>query len=539
MMKHLERLLSLLDGVKQTGKGYTARCPVHGRNGSGDKNPSLNVSLGEDNKILIHCFAGCTHDAILDELGLEARDLWPVEGDTGAIAETVIKTEAVTPDAGLCAEVYQTLLSNLALTEGHRKQLHKRGLNDEQIDRFGYRSLTFFEFKKVVTGLRKQFGQQLLKVPGFTLKKGTITTVELPNGLLIPVRDTQGRIVAMQIRCDRADEGGKYRWFSGGEISSGSPAHVPVGVGPAELIRVTEGPLKADVAFALDGVPTVGIAGVSSWRAVLPVLELLKPTTVRLAFDADAGSKRGVATALAECCDALKERYAVQLDVWAPDKGKGLDDLLAAGGKATVLSGSEVGQHLDKLLGGGEVQTPADDEPVGTQPPVRETPPVKGEAKGPERFPYGAGDPAPFPLDFFPKPLQGIAQAISRAVNSPLDFAGCAMAITAATAIGRSRQLEPKEDWHICPRMYMAVVCEPGSAKSPALKKATRPLNNQERQWRAEHAEAMQEYELEKLAYEAAKKEILKDVSKKVQQAQADRQRKARQEEAEEAENAA
>ncbi|MER3426470.1 MAG: hypothetical protein C4299_04890, partial [Thermoleophilia bacterium] len=58
-----------------------ARCPVptHGK-GWGDRNPSLSVSEAPDGRILLHCFAGCTLEEILEAIGLEKRDLFPAHG---------------------------------------------------------------------------------------------------------------------------------------------------------------------------------------------------------------------------------------------------------------------------------------------------------------------------------------------------------------------------------------------------------------------------------------------------------------------------
>ena len=47
-------ILALLNGVRRSGKGWTARCPSHD-----DKNNSLSVHH-RDGKWLLHCHAGCT-----------------------------------------------------------------------------------------------------------------------------------------------------------------------------------------------------------------------------------------------------------------------------------------------------------------------------------------------------------------------------------------------------------------------------------------------------------------------------------------------
>ena len=50
----LSGFLNLLEGVRRTGKEYTALCPAHD-----DHSPSLSVSETEDGRILVHCHAGC------------------------------------------------------------------------------------------------------------------------------------------------------------------------------------------------------------------------------------------------------------------------------------------------------------------------------------------------------------------------------------------------------------------------------------------------------------------------------------------------
>lgn len=80
-------LLERLDCVKQSGKGWIARCPAHA-----DGRPSLKVDTGDDGRALLHCFAGCETAAIVEALGMEARDLF--ERDAPAAAPTVSFTTA-------------------------------------------------------------------------------------------------------------------------------------------------------------------------------------------------------------------------------------------------------------------------------------------------------------------------------------------------------------------------------------------------------------------------------------------------------------
>lgn len=66
----VETILVRLAGVRPSGEGWMARCPAHE-----DRNPSL--SLREANgKLLLHCFANCTTEAICAALKIEMRELF-------------------------------------------------------------------------------------------------------------------------------------------------------------------------------------------------------------------------------------------------------------------------------------------------------------------------------------------------------------------------------------------------------------------------------------------------------------------------------
>lgn len=70
------RLLDRLDRVRQAGPGrWIAPCPAHD-----DQSPSLSIREGDDGRCLVHCFAGCHAADVLAAVGLELRDLFPVDG---------------------------------------------------------------------------------------------------------------------------------------------------------------------------------------------------------------------------------------------------------------------------------------------------------------------------------------------------------------------------------------------------------------------------------------------------------------------------
>lgn len=57
-------------GAKPNGSQWVARCPAHA-----DKGPSLSLAA-KNGKLLVHCFAGCTLEAICAAAGIKVRDLF-------------------------------------------------------------------------------------------------------------------------------------------------------------------------------------------------------------------------------------------------------------------------------------------------------------------------------------------------------------------------------------------------------------------------------------------------------------------------------
>lgn len=74
---NFEDFQTRLDGVKRAGKdSVIARCPAHS-----DKSPSLTVKdIGD--RLLVHCFAGCSSHDVVSSLGLELSDLFPERLET-------------------------------------------------------------------------------------------------------------------------------------------------------------------------------------------------------------------------------------------------------------------------------------------------------------------------------------------------------------------------------------------------------------------------------------------------------------------------
>src|SRR5215212_7124275 len=173
--------------------------------------------------------------------------------------------------------------------------------------------------------------------------------------MLVPVRDTEGRIVALKIRADEVGEGSKYTYLSSakhGGPGPGSQVHVPLHEElDLNVVRLTEGALKADVATALTEILTVSMPGVSSWRSAIEVPSSLGTSVVRLAFDADAKHNEQVARALRDAYRTLNETgFEVVLETWPRELGKGIDDLLAAAHEPTLVVGEDAHAAVNEIV---------------------------------------------------------------------------------------------------------------------------------------------------------------------------------------------
>lgn len=276
-------------------------------------------------------------------------------------------------------KVYRALLKELTLSAVHRENLRKRGLNDEEINLREYRTLIGPGRSRLAKTMVSKFGDDVCKkVPGLFIKQGERSpywTLAGSTGIIIPLRDVRGRVVALKVRADKPGRGPKYSYITSsgrmGAVQDGpSPmpiVHLPVGScsshndcndfdnGSAVIkVRLTEGELKADIATVLSGHLTISIPGVSIWRPAVPVLKKLAPKKILLAFDADAQDNYNVARALQNTAVALQtEGFDVELETWPREWGKGIDDVLASGYTPKIISGREqVSAEVNKIAAG-------------------------------------------------------------------------------------------------------------------------------------------------------------------------------------------
>ncbi|MBN2290920.1 MAG: hypothetical protein JXM70_00760 [Pirellulales bacterium] len=82
-MPPIQKLLNKLYSMTsfrpiKTNNGWKAKCPAHD-----DTSPSLSLAVGDDGRVLLHCFAGCTAEKIVASLNMTMQDLMPDEHGNG------------------------------------------------------------------------------------------------------------------------------------------------------------------------------------------------------------------------------------------------------------------------------------------------------------------------------------------------------------------------------------------------------------------------------------------------------------------------
>lgn len=233
-------------------------------------------------------------------------------------------------DIGVRHATYTALLSSLTLAKDHYDNLASRGLSKRAIEANGYRTIPAVGRKQIADKLLEA-GFYLAGVPGFHRNGGGDWIFsERRRGIMIPVRDLEGKIQGIQIRFDKVVRN-KFAWLSSANLQDGCRAKGVIHcVGPVQQeMLLIEGPLKADIVHHLTGQSFIALPGVSAHKYLPGVLNMLRTKGVRkimTALDMDYVMNPFVANAyrrINEILDASGMQYGRY--VWMPSYN-GLDD---------------------------------------------------------------------------------------------------------------------------------------------------------------------------------------------------------------------
>ena len=134
-------------------------------------------------------------------------------------------------------------------------------------------------------------GFRLDGVPGFFINRDgdwEAAFYRKNNGYLCPVRDGKERIIGFQIRLDVPLKERKYLWFTSNGLEKGTSSGSPAGMfGKIKdgTVYVTEGILKAEIAWMCTGNPYIGVPGVSNHKGLETVLRKLKEQGLKRVYE--------------------------------------------------------------------------------------------------------------------------------------------------------------------------------------------------------------------------------------------------------------
>lgn len=328
--------------LRRRGRELVGDCPF-----CQDRRHHLHVNL---DKGVYHCFRCGASGRIKDGEESPARSLPPALPAREPASIEVLD------------HAYRALLSVLVVSGEHREHLLSRGLSAAQVAALGYRTMPKAGRTHISARVTAATGE-VAGVPGFYLYKEGVWCLAGPPGILVPVRDFEGRVHGAQIRRTGEIEGPRYVWLS----SQGDDRRLRVGGTPAKAtyhvaragstpgrVWITEGPIKADISAMLLGETVIAVPGVNAWEGsgLLDALKQHSVTEAIIAFDADLAANKWVARSAWKLYRALRRAgITTQFAAWSLEEGKGLDDLLVAGKKPKVLSAPAWREKHAALLG--------------------------------------------------------------------------------------------------------------------------------------------------------------------------------------------
>lgn len=316
--------LSITVGASRAFVFFCHKCQVPKAQTAEDRDHNRQVSK----RILEE--AGCDPSLCFEPMDAgEIRRIW----SQVALGSVVLEEDQERlPDTEL-GVIYSILLHQLDLSDRHRKWLEKKGMDADWCFASGYRTAT----------AGRTFGSQLMQgVPGLVGGNWLLR----PDSLLIPCRDSVGRICALK---QRVTDGGKARMrvLSHRGIKARQLVHWPLGSDNSRPeLWITEGERKADFVYWKLQVPVCGIPGCGSWQKVVPFAQ--QKQQVVLALDQDDTGRKTT-----DQLGRLLRAQGIEVLQAQWSEGKGLDDAL----------------QLNAQLEVGEWK--ATERSDGTQPPTK------------------------------------------------------------------------------------------------------------------------------------------------------------------------
>jgi len=271
MLADFENVLDRLDVASRNGEKAMCFCPTH----ADRNNPSLSLKA-ENDRLLLHCFAGCHPEDIVSEMGLQMKDLFSEGGGGSSIPPN-------TP----------------ARLHAQDEKPHTNGQNGRASgDARSEHGCTLGDYSK-----EKRLTEDFLRSLGLR----DVTYLDKP-AVRIPYPDEEGQEVAVRFRIS-LDGAEKFRWRSGDKPT-------PYGLGllaearKAGYVVLVEGESDCHTLWFYE-IPALGIPGASNWRdGWATYLDGIEKIYAVIEPDQGGGTLREKLTR----CEAIRERlYLLEL----------------------------------------------------------------------------------------------------------------------------------------------------------------------------------------------------------------------------------
>lgn len=447
MMEPIRRVLERLQAVRETSTGWLTRCPAHD-----DRTPSLSVAKGQNGRALLTCYAGCDTEAIIEALGLSWNDLFPDDdrSDGGSPLQSTEQFQLSChsrseQNKGLSREEVENWCRTLLDDDTHlaRKArmylVEHRGIDSELLRR-RHVGLRFDKLWWIVFPLEAEAGcVTLAKERGFDPE-----TMDWK-------RDRRGKPYVRT-------QGGSSLSFLACDDASG-----PILLCEGETDAFSARSNGFDVAFGTAGAATFK----QEWAEQVAIHPAAAERGVVVCYDGDDAGRDG-----AQKAAQLLSETGVKVRIGDLPDGRDVNDVITAEGP----------ERLREIVGDAIPYTPG--------PENKEK--VKVSATTATR--NLPGNWCSFPVDALPGPAAEYVRASATAV-------GCADAMVAlpvlsvlSAAIGGAARLHLKRTWKEPAGVWTMLVAPSGSAKSPALKQALRPVYHRERQAEVEFERALRQW---------------------------------------------
>jgi hypothetical protein len=239
-------LLERVNNVQKTGTRYTGRCPAHS-----DRQNSLSVGIGQDGRVLVHCFAGCEPERIVRALGLTMADLFPPSEATirrnGAGRRKGGEGEPIPPDNTATAQRVGLTLARYAAA---------KQLDPERLRAFGVADAPYFK----------------------------------PPAISMAYRHTDGTVPAVRFRfcLDKSADGDtRFKWRKNSKLCLYGLDRLDLARERGYLVLV-EGESDCHTLWS-HGEPAVGIPGANNWNEARDAPALADISLIYLVVEPDKG----------------------------------------------------------------------------------------------------------------------------------------------------------------------------------------------------------------------------------------------------------